>query len=192
MATARFVGLGAFVLLLPVTVEIPAARDSGRAGGETRATFAAGGGRYAIIDRGCEGQVLATHAHRFQDASGEVEHRFATGVTLGARAGVVWDQAESGYVVYDYSTYPYGESLAVVNETLSGTYFNPSLGYEGTYAGLALGWVMPQGHLVSEEWDNQSGGLPSFHLRVGRLDGAYLRISLLESVPFYSGGGMGE
>jgi hypothetical protein len=31
--------------------------------------------------------------------------------------------------------------------------------------------------------------MPSFHLRAGRLDGRYLRISFMESVPLYSGGG---
>jgi hypothetical protein len=84
--------LGTLIALLPVAVEIPATSDSGRvsdgAGGETRLTVLAGGGHYAIIDRGCANEILRTHPHEFHEVGAEAQHRFASGLTLGVRGSL--------------------------------------------------------------------------------------------------------
>lgn len=191
MTNPRLLGLGAFILLLPVSVEIPAESDSGRAGAETRISVIGAVGHYALIDRGCEGQVISTHPRDFREAGGEFQQRFANGVAVGARAGAVSERSETRFTVIDYSVYPYRESLVVVKNEHTNLYVNPSLGVEGTSFGMGFGWI-----LAREDFNGAGGGPsepgPSFHLRLGRLERLYLRMSSMESVPLYSGGGYTE
>ncbi len=185
----RSVALGALVLWLPVVVEVPTSPDSGSGGeSETRITLVGGAGHYAIIDRGCEGQVLRTHPARFREAGGSIEHRSSNGLTSGVRSGVLREKRESRFVVTDYSVYPYRESLAVVVSETENVYVNPFVAVEGRRLGIGAGWAWARGTLPTLDSKRQ----PSFHVRIGRLDKAYFKLGYLESVPLYSGGGFAD
>jgi hypothetical protein len=180
-------GLGAFALLLPMSIEVPAARDSAGPGGETRVAVFGGRGHYAIIDRGCEGQVLRTHPREFHEVAGELQHRFPSGLTVGIRGGTL--HGTSRTTVEDYSTYPERETVSV--QRFSNRYINPSVAIEAQAAGIGGGWITAQ-----KPYDDGAGGShridPSGHIRLGRLDGLYFKVAYLESAPLYSGGGFVE
>jgi len=183
MMNVRLLALGTFALLLPISIENPAAPDSVGSEGETRVSVIGGIGHYAIIDRGCEGQVLKTHPHPFQEAGAEVQHRFPSGVTAGVRGGAVRDRAKE--LVTDYSVYPYRDSL--ITKVGDNTYFNPSLSIEGRSVGAGMGWIWSRTAFGSAGEHTQFRW--SGHFRVGSLDGPYLKASFMESSPLYSGGG---
>ena len=185
---ARLRCVGFIVALLPLAIEVPARRDSG-AVGETRITLIGGVGRYAIIDRGCEGNVIAKHPHEFEDVGGEIEHRFPNGLTLGARGGTVRDVNTEHVRATDYTVYPARESLVTVKTVRRNTYVIPSLAYEGMNLGLGIGLVG-----ATERFTVESGEQvridPSFHFRAGPRDLVYFEISYMEALPLYSGGGL--
>jgi len=178
------------VLLLPVSVEVPTSSDSGDAGGETRITAMGGIGRYAIIDRGCEGQVLDTHPIDFREAGGEIEHRFPGGATLGLRGGAVREEEKSQAVVTDYSVYPYRDSLVTTVGRRNNRYFNPSLSHETHNLGVGAGWMWSAGRFRVRPNGGDSG--PTFHFRIGSRERVHFLLEHMESLPLYSGGGHTE
>lgn len=187
MIDGRLLAIGTFALLLPVSIENPAARDSVVGGeGETRVTVVGAIGNYAVIDRGCEGQVIATHPHEFSEAGLEVRHRFPSNAAIGVRSGVVRDRSHE--IVTDYSVFPYRDSLVELKDDV--TYYNPYVAYEGRGGGIGAGWILSSGDFGNE---GEKTVLPwSAHLRLGSLDGPFFRISVMEGLPLYSGGGYAE
>ena len=187
MIDGRLLAIGTFALLLPVSIENPAARDSVVGGEhETRVTVVGAIGNYAVIDRGCEGQVIATHPHEFSEAGIEVSHRFPSNAAIGVRSGVVRDRSHE--IRTDYSVFPYRDSLVEVKDDV--TYYNPYVAYDGRGGGLGAGWVISSGDFGNE---GNKTVLPwSAHLRLGRLDGPYFRIGVMEGLPLYTGGGYAE
>jgi hypothetical protein len=179
-----------FAVLLPVAIEVPATLDSS-ATGETRVAAYGSMGRLAMIDRGCEGQVIGTHPRDFEELAGEIEHRFANGLALGVRGGEVRERAEERITIYDYTTYPYSESLAVLKSEWTNRYVNPSIAVEtgGVGAGVGFLWAeRPFPKAVGPPED-----IPiSAHVRFGSLDGSFYRMSYMENVPLYAGGGYFE
>ncbi len=191
MMSLRSVALGALVLALPVSVEVPASSDSARGGGgETRVTVAGGVGHYAIIERGCEGQVIDTHPVVFREAGGAIEHRLSNDLVLGLRGGVIHDKTQSSYLVTDYSVYPYRDSLVVVVTESKNAYVNPSFAIEGQNFGVGVGWIWSTHEFRTARDGDQIE--PSFHLRGGSLSGVYLKLGLMENVPLYAGGGYAD
>lgn len=179
-----------FVLLLPLSIEVPTSSDSGRVGGETRITGIGAIGRYAIIDRGCEGQVIRTHPISFREAGGEIEHRFANGVTVGLRGGTVRETATSSQAVTDYTVYPYRDSVIKIESHWNNRYVNPSVSYEAPLFGIGAGWIWAEdGFRTGHELSRID---PSFHLRVGARERVYFSAKYMESVPLYAGGGYAE
>ena len=181
--------IGTFALLLPLSIEVPAARDS--VGSETRLSVIGAVGRYSIIDRGCDGQVLRTHPRTFTEGGLEAQHRFGNGVTLGTRAGTMSVRAKNLRTETDYSTYPY--TVTVVTETFSWSrrYVNPSLSIETPSFGFGGGWVWADPPFRADSSDPDDGFdlQQSFHLRIGSLDRRYFRIAAMENVPLNAGGG---
>lgn len=173
----------AFSLALPVSVEVPN-NDSTRAEGETRLTIAGSVGRYALIDRGCQGQVLRTHPHEYDEAGIEAVHRFGTGMTMGVRAGTMHETVTTKSP--DYSQYPVRDTVTVTE--WDNAYVNPTIGYEGATGGVGVGVVMAREPFMRGPGEELTI-LPSVHVRIGYLDGVHLRASYMESVPLYSGGG---
>ena len=184
--SVRTMVLGAFVLTLPVVVEVPTSPDSGRGGaGDTRITLVGGLGRYAIIDRGCEGQVLRTHPTSFRDAGGEIEHRLSNGLAAGVRGGMLHQRTVSRFMVTDQSVYPYRESLAVVVSESDNAYVNPFVAIEGQRVGLGVGQIWARRTLPVLDSRQEM----SFHLRIGNPNRMYFKASYMENSPLYSGGG---
>ncbi len=175
------------VLALPVSVEVPNS-DSTRGGGETRVSVTGSVGRYALIDRGCDGQVLRSHPHDYGEGGLEAVHTMDNGMSVGVRAGVHREKLTERERRTDYSTYPYRDTVIVHESDWHNSYVNPALAYEGTSGGFGMGVIVARRPFVTTSGSDQ-WILPSFHARVGRLDGRYLRAAYMESVPLYSGGG---
>jgi len=185
---ARAWSLGVFIVLLPVSVEIPASSDSGDVGrgGETRVTVMGGAGHYALIDRGCYNEILATHPHEFREVAAEAQHRFGGGLTLGVRAGSLEDHSQER--ILDQTVYPPRESLAI--RQVSNRYVSPWVGVEGKSMGAGIGWMNSEVPLGNQTQNWAGEFVPTFHLRFGSLDRVYFKISYLENLPMYSSGGL--
>lgn len=182
--SVRTMALGTLLFSLPVVVEVPATPDSGnRDGGETRITLLAGGGRYAIIDRGCDGQVLATHPAHYQEAGGSIEHRFSNNVALGVRGGAADETMEHHYIRWDY--YTFRESVEVARSVSRKSYVSPFLAMETEQVGMGAGWIW-----ANRDLDRQLSASErvTFHLRIGREDRKYFKVSHQENVPLWTGG----
>lgn len=179
----NLVALLAISIALPVSVEIPNS-DSTGADGETRVTVAGSMGRYGLIDRGCQGEVLRTHPHEYGEAGLEAVHRFGTGVTMGVRAGTMHETVTTK--APDYSQFPVRDTVTVTE--WDNAYVNPTMGYEGSDGGVGVGVVMAREPFVRGPGEGLTV-LPSVNVRIGHLDGVHLRASYMESVPLYSGGG---
>src|SRR5258706_4711959 len=186
----RHSALVGLVLLLPVSVEVPTSSDSGDVGGETRITAIGGIGRYAIIDRGCEGQVLDTHPIDFREAGGEIEHRLPDGATLGLRGGAVREEGKAQEVWTDYSVYPYRDSVVTTVSRWNNSYLNPSVSHEAHNIGVGAGWMWSTGRFRVRPDGGDSG--PTFHFRIGPRERVHFILEHMESVPLYSGGGYTE
>lgn len=175
------------VIALPVSVDAP--NDSTSRSGETRVGVTGSVGRYALIDRGCEGQVIDTHPRDYAEAGLEATHVFGNGMSVGLRAGAVHEKATERETRTDYSTYPYRDSVIVTKTEWDNSFVNPSVAYEGPSGGIGLGIVTARKPFVTPGGEGGSRTQPSFHIRAGSLDYRYLRIGYMESVPLYSGGG---
>jgi hypothetical protein len=175
--SARIATLGIFLALLPVGVEVPGALDSTDASeSETRLSLGLGAGQYAVVARGCEGNVLREQAMRYRDAGAGLEHRFSGPGVIGVRAGVLREEVE-------------GDSILILEvQDRTNAYVNPYVAWEGRRVGLGLGWVAAR-----EEFPSGGGDLVkmpvSAHLRVGNPRGFAVAMHLMESMPLYSGGG---
>ena len=187
------------IIALPVSVEVPG-RDTTGGNGETRLSVTGSVGRYALIDRGCEGQVLDTHPHAYSEAGLEAVHTMDNGLSMAVRGGVIREKFTEKTAI------PNGNgTFATSHHVWENSYVNPSIGYEGTYGGLGAGVVFARrpflagdqeaflrygtpGYMSGGGW-NETTALPSFHIRGGSLDGRYFRLAFMENVPLYSGGG---
>jgi hypothetical protein len=149
----------------PLTVELaPSRRDSSA----TSFTYGVGGGTYAVISRGCEGNVLHRESRHFNDQGLGVEHEFLGPAVVGVRATSV-----DGAVAYGAD----GERTWL---------WNPYVGLEGKRFGLGAGPVFTHG-----EWGDFDPPPLSAHVRVGNpRRGPAFTIGLFEGVPAFSSGGM--
>jgi hypothetical protein len=179
-----YLALGAFALSLSVVIDADAPPESH--GSATTVTVAGGTGHYAIIDRGCEGQVLNVKPVTFHDGAADIEHRFANGVTLGLRSGVVDEQAKNQGVATILTPVVHDSTVTTLDEHTN-AYVNPNIALEEHVFGVGVGWVHAQ-HGFELDQDRKRID-PSFHLRIGPLAGSYFRIGYMESVPLLSGGG---
>lgn len=183
----NLVALMTFAAALPVSVEIPN-HDSTSGGGETRLGVHGSLGRYALIDRGCEGQVLDTHPHEYGEAGLEAVHLFDNDLSVGVRAGAIHEKVTERETSPDYSQFPYRDTTHVTIYDRDNAWVNPSVGYEGTNGGVGVG-VMTARRAFVRHTGTGLKTLPSFHVRIGPLDRSHLRIAYMESMPLYSGGG---
>jgi hypothetical protein len=161
--------LFAVCLALPLAVDDPAAvRDSS----ETRISIAGGYGTYALITRGCEGQVLSSDQVHFTDASAALDHHFANPLGVGVRGGFMRVGGSGHYVTTSY--------------------VNPHVVADWRAIGLGAGYMYVSKGLPTMD-DELILGRPenvgSAHLRVGHADGTHFLISVLENQPLISGGG---
>src|SRR5262245_53675887 len=61
---------------------------------DTAVQLYGGLGQYALVSRGCEGQILRKHAIPFQELGAGVEHRTASPLRLGIRSSYIFDKEE--------------------------------------------------------------------------------------------------
>jgi len=166
----RHLFLGAFIAALPLAVDAPGpARDSSQASpGETRLSIAGGAGSYALVMRGCEGQVLSSETVRFRDMGASADHKFSNPIRVGLRAGTVHSELAGGS----------GDN----------GYVNPNLSLDWRWVSMGGGYLRSQ-HGFPGRGNRELSQIPvSGHLRLGP-ERVHFLISAMEDVPLYSGGG---
>jgi hypothetical protein len=153
---------------------------------EFSAAIAAGGGSYAEVSRGCNGEVISVKDNPYQDYAVGARYKnaeFIAGVTGGTTTGF----RKSHQYEYDSN----GEMHEV--ELKAATYVTPSIGFTTKYIGMELGYVFP---LNDQPLGNFSDirvwgkGVPSAMLRVGRFDALNFSASMGSNFPLLAGGGL--
>jgi hypothetical protein len=155
---------------------------------ETSVQLFGGVGQYALIRRGCEGEVLEKHAVPFRELSAGVEHRTASPVSLGIRSSYIFDKKNvlTGKTYYDPQHNLYlSRTEFVSTEILT---VNPYLNLESKQIGIGGGYFWSRHPLTgSENVDDVE--LPfSAYLRLGNRRAFHISASLLHHIPLYTGG----
>ena len=139
----RLALLGLFIAALPVSVEVPA-RNDGAQGHETRVAVAGDISRFALVQRGCEGQVLDVVHGQLKSGAIEVEHEFPNDLVLGVRGGNVHEEIPTAR---SYDGPPF-DARTIERDN---HYVNPYVAFETRYAGAGLGWLKADhGFLIAE------------------------------------------
>lgn len=138
----------------------------------------------------------------FKDFGGAVDQRLGDSkLHIGVRGGYVWESATviGGAPVNpltNQSVSDFSETVATYRNS-SYWYVNPYFSVEARKVGFGLGIVRSELPLrtqkktrVPEDVGKGRDTQPSFHLRLGPRDKAYVSYSLWEGIPIYSGGGM--
>jgi len=172
----RLAALATFVAVLPLSLDAPA--DSSRARAQTRFEASAGRGQYGIVTRGCNNEVIDVIHRELRTGALAVEHETASGVVIGVRAGQVREK-QGEHVNYD----PYGGSSTVTpGMSLTNRYVNPHVAFEGSRAGIGLGWMRAD-HRFAFGGDSRQRVDASGHLRLGPRDDASVVFRYMEEVP---------
>jgi hypothetical protein len=154
-----------FVLLFPLAIDIPSPpSDSTR----TRVALSGGNGGYALVGRGCEGQVLRKDRVDFREAEIAIDHRLDEAIRLGVRGGVIRAR---------------GPQTPRENRYVNPTVSIGSRGFEVGGGPVFSRHPFPTGGYEESRIDG------SGHLRIGPEDYRYFFVSYMESQPLYSGGG---
>jgi len=184
---ARIASLGMIAALMPLAVEAPVDSAGGYAG-VTRVRLGAGGGSYAFIARGCEGQVIGSVPVRFEDVAGSLEHRIGPGpLTFGVRGGRVRHRIGAPK---DSAFFPEVPLDAVVDNS----YVNPFFSIEGPASGVGAGLVVHEGEFMTagegarKQTDRPLNDM-SWHVRIGPVWTNHLLVQWMEGVPLASSGG---
>lgn len=183
----RSICLGSLVALMPLSVEISADSTGGYAGA-TRARVAGGGGAYAFVARGCEGEIIDKVPARFEEVGGEIAHRIGAGpLTLGVRGGRIRTRTGQPDDPNVFSGVP-------IDTVLTARYVNPFIALEGDEAGVGFGWVFHDGDFLTAgenarlQPDHPANEM-SAHFRVGPTYGRHFAVQWMEGVPLASSGG---
>jgi hypothetical protein len=135
---ARLAVLGVWLAALPLAVDLPASRDSSRTS-PLLVEVAGGGGQFAIVSRGCNGEVLQITRNQLRSGALVVEHRLPEDFVIGVRAGNV-------QTTLNTSTETHGpaptDAVPEPTRFYANRYLNPYVGYEGRVVGLGVGVMM--------------------------------------------------
>lgn len=182
----------------------------------TRLTFAAGQGTYGRVIHaqrrislgyfggdGCSGggeEFRVVDAdfrfkNEYKDYGGELDTQVSNKVHIGARGGFIDETAHYMGSTLDADTVSKYFSNADFDSTITTTYVNPYISVEGEHVGWGIGMVFADNQLWRDEvreygQHDEASTFPTGHLRIGELDKLYIKASLWEGVPIYSGGGM--
>ena len=181
--------LSLFIAVLPISVEMSAPADSTRAPEADEAplaaqtSFRAAGsvGQFAIIHRGCNGEVLGETKSQLHSGALEVQHRFASGVVIGARGGQVVEDAGAGPAV------PFGTVTPGMGKRTN-AYANPYVGFDGPRAGVGVGWLRADHRFVVDENETIKPDVTA-HLRVGGAREQFI-VRFMEGMPLESEGAL--
>jgi hypothetical protein len=150
-------------VLAPLAVDMPGTHPDSSV---TSFMIAAGGGTYADVTRGCQGEVLKAEGKAYRDLGFGVNHRVVGPMELGLRATV-------------FRRMPGHKDGSVL--------WNPNFSIEERGAGFGLG-IIPNKTPDYPEDDDLSP--ISGHLRFGSLAKTYFSLHVSEDVPLISGGGV--
>jgi len=165
-----------FLAVLPVGV----AMDE-PAPGDLTMEVHGGGGQVITVIRDCEGKALSSQSHPFGEISGGIQYsrkaddseaRWVMGFR-GGRVQLDRRSLEERYAPLRTRIYDY---------------WNPHLAIEGPTVGFGAGYL--GGNLPALFDDGLDNLRLSSHLRVGQLDHGHFLISLNESEPLLTGGGL--
>ena len=164
---------------LPLQVDL-APQDSA----ETAIQFYGGLGQYALINRGCDGQVLSKHAVPFQELSAGIEHKLAPPLRVGVRGSYIFDQQEVFGDGVDYDTTRglfLTQSAFIREENFT---INPYFNIEAKPLGIGVGYFWSRYALAGGDVASPV----SFSLRLGSRRNVYVSASFLHHIPLYTGG----
>lgn len=158
-----------FLCLLPLEID-PTSKDST----ETSVRFVWGRGQYALIRRGCEGQVLEKHEVPFSEFGASFEHKFASPVRLGIRGSYLFDKKQ----IWELRTRFVSREIVAIN---------PFANLEWKYFALGGGYFWAKHPLPAMEQTEIEPSV-SGYLRLGNPRTFYFSSSLFHGIPLYSGG----
>ncbi|MBI5167986.1 MAG: hypothetical protein HZA61_00720 [Candidatus Eisenbacteria bacterium] len=133
--------LALFIAVVPISVDMNAPPDSARARApedtrphehETRVTAAGSNGQFAIVHRGCSGEVIDVAKTQLRSGALELEHVFPNDLVLGVRGGSI------GQTAGRFRNDPLDLPRHVTGENV---YFNPYLGYDDRHIRFGAGWM---------------------------------------------------
>ena len=186
----RLAVLGVWLAALPLAVDLPGSRDSSRTD-PLQVEVAGGGGQFAIVSRGCNGEVLRVTRNQLRSGTLVVEHRLPRDFVVGVRAGTVQTTLHPSSQVHVGAPGD-PDRDTTLTARCSNRYVNPYLGYEGRWAGLGIGAMMADRPFDTDPAfdiaENSFRGLhPTWHVRLG---GEQRRLTLrwMEDVPLESEG----
>jgi hypothetical protein len=130
----------------------------------TEITIAGGQGSYAVVTRGCEGNVITKSRVNYDNAAVEVTHKFPSVFRIGARAGI----------------------LDLEGSSDATRYVNPYLSADWPGFSIGVGWVFGN-HPFPESDGDSTGGSVSAHFRIGKAK-KYFTLSYFEDVPLLTPG----
>ena len=137
----------------------------------TRFGIAGGAGTYAVINRGCQGEILSKYKWDFHDAAAGVEHEFRGPLTLGVRGQYLSIRDRFGYGADQFL-------------------WNPHAGLEWRIFGMGAGFVTPSPKFADSSEQNDFEIPPvSAHLRFGDPRQMDVSFRLMEGEPYFSSGG---
>ena len=159
----------------------------------TQYEVVAGGGEYAFLTRGCNGEVIRRHPVSFHDAGMRVQVPIGgRGLAVGVRAGVVRDDLAGGDGVVSPAEPLPGESQPPRVITYI-RYVNPYVAFEPPGGSVGIGWVVhdhefPTASEFAREMPHRPLNDLSAHVRIGS-PSKYFEARWMEGVPVYSDGG---
>ena len=187
----RLALLSVLLASLPLAVDLPASHDSSRAG-QLIVDVAGGSGQFAIISRGCNGNVVRVAHNQLLSGALVVEERLPRDFVIGVRAGSVRTTMHPGNRVGTGDPY-YTYSDSSFAQRYSNPYVNPYVGYEGRRVGIGVGALMAdRAFLMSDpafldaQYDYQQLHTTG-HLRLGT-EQQHLTLRWMEDVPLESEG----
>jgi len=184
---ARLAVLGVWLAALPLAVDLPVSRDSSRTD-PLLVEVAGGGGQFAIVNRGCEGQVLRVTRNQLRSGALVVEHRLPEDFVIGVRAGSVQTTRNTStqVMIGIPGQNPLDAERYDHTKRYSNRYVNPYVGREGRRAGLGIGVMRADHPFVVGGGFNLEEQITG-HLRLGG-DRHRLTLRWMEDVPLESEG----
>lgn len=174
---------GAALLLLgamPVEFNFPP-NDST----ETNIKLFGGVGQYALISRGCEGQVFEKHGVPFRELNAAVEHKFPAPIKLGIRSSYLFDKQKIEDTYLDPITGVHFITRFIPKENLV---MNPYLNLEWKAFGIGGGYFWSRYRLAVSDNFGAVDSPISVYLRFGNRRSIYVSTSFLHHIPLYTGG----
>lgn len=163
------------VVAVPIMIDAPS-KDTTR----TKFGIWGSGGQYAVIARGCNGDILHEQGIGYSEMGGQLSrgnHKLETGIL----AHVVFDKKEVEKEILD-PHYGYSTGYDYPKRTLFA--INPFAEFKARYVGIGAGLFWSSEPLPKIE---NPKIIPTFHIRFGNLKSIYFEGSFFQHPQLYSG-----